>query len=174
MLRLRMYKKSDAKAIVNWLDNKETFTLWGGELFGKYPITEDIINDKYFNHNGDCSENDNFYPMTAFDNNGPAGHFIMRYINGDNRILRFGWVIVDNSKRGMGYGKEMLLLGLKYAFEILKVSKVTLGVFENNIAAYRCYTSVGFRKVSEEYSVFNGQKRKVIELEITEEIFKNL
>lgn len=36
-----------------------------------------------------------------------------------------------DAKRGMGYGKEMLKLSLKYAFEILKVKKVTLGVFWN-------------------------------------------
>ena len=174
MVRLRMYKKCDAKAIIKWLDNKETFTLWGGELFGKFPITEDIINDKYFNHNGDCLESDNFYPVTAFDDNGPTGHFIMRYINGDNRILRFGWVIVDSSKRGMGYGKEMLSLGLKYAFDILKVSKVTIGVFENNISAFRCYKSVGFREISENSYDFNGQQRKIIELVITSENYENL
>ena len=41
---------------------------------------------------------------------------------------RFGWVIVDDTLRGKGYGKEMLLLGLKYAFDIFKVERVTIGV----------------------------------------------
>lgn len=55
----------------------------------------------------------------------------MRFIDEDKSILRFGFVIVDDIKRGQGYGKEMLQLALKYAFEVLKVNKVTLGVFEN-------------------------------------------
>ena len=45
--------------------------------------------------------------MTAFDESGAIGHFIMQYLHEDNQILRFGWIIVDDSKRGMGYGKEM-------------------------------------------------------------------
>jgi RimJ/RimL family protein N-acetyltransferase len=65
----------------------------------------------------------------------------------------------------------MLLLGLKYAFDILKVSKVTIGVFENNVSAYWCYKNVGFNEVvmnQEEYAMINGEKWEIIELEITE------
>lgn len=172
MLGLRPYKKCDAKKIVTWCKDENTYLKWGGDHFGNFPITDNIMNDKYFNHNGDCKEEDNFYPMTAVDESGAVGHFIMRYLHGDNRILRFGWVIVDDSKRGMGYGKEMLSLGLKYAFEILNVSKVTIGVFENNISAFGCYKKVGFRKIEmeeEEFAMIHGQKWNIIELEITEE-----
>ena len=59
--------------------------------------------------------------------------------------MRFGFVIVDSSKRGKGYGKGMLELAIRYAFDILKAERITLGVFENNAPAYRCYKAVGFR-----------------------------
>ena len=147
MLRLRPYKSCDSKHIADWIKNEETFVKWGGE-FGSYPINAKIIDDKYRLNNGDCVEEDNFYPMTAFDDSGVVGHFIMRYINGNNKILRFGWVIVDDTQRGKGYGKQMLELGLKYAFEILGVEKVTIGVFENNIPAYKCYKSIGFNEIA--------------------------
>ena len=68
----------------------------------------------------------------------------MRYTGGDSRQLRFGWVIVDDTLRGKGYGKQMLTLGLEYAFDILKVDRVTIGVFENNEPAYLCYKKAGF------------------------------
>lgn len=123
MLRLRPYKSCDSKHIADWIKNEETFVKWGGERFGSYPINAKIIDDKYRLNNGDCVEDDNFYPMTAFDDSGVVGHFIMRYINGNNKILRFGWVIVDDTQRGKGYGKQMLELGLKYAFEISGVER---------------------------------------------------
>lgn len=176
MLRLRPYKSCDAEYIANWVKDEDVFLKWGGQRFGSFPITANIIDDKYKVANGDCVEEDNFYPMTAFDEDGIRGHFIMRYIQGDKKILRFGWVIVDGTQRGKGYGKQMLQLGLKYAFEILGVEKVTIGVFENNLPTYQCYRGVGFKEaVVEEYDTeeINGEKWKVIELEIGKEDYMN-
>lgn len=176
MLRLRPYKSCDSKRIADWIKNEETFVKWGGERFGSYPINAKIIDDKYRLNNGDCVEEDNFYPMTAFDDSGVVGHFIMRYINGNNKILRFGWVIVDDTQRGKGYGKQMLELGLKYAFEISGVEKVTIGVFENNIPAYKCYKSIGFNEIATdcyETETVNGEESKIIELEITKSDYIN-
>lgn len=168
MLNLRPYKSCDSEYIAKWLADEDVYWKWGGRRFGPFPLCAKAIDEKYLLHNGDCIEQDNFYPMTAFDESGVAGHFIIRYIHKDRRILRFGWVIVDDSKRGKGYGRQMLTLGLKYAFEILGAEKVTIGVFENNLPAYQCYKAVGFREVlTEKYETeeINGEKWKIIELE---------
>jgi hypothetical protein len=37
------------------------------------------MNKKYVDNNGVYFEPDNFYPMTAFDENGIIGHLIMRF-----------------------------------------------------------------------------------------------
>lgn len=177
MLRLRQYKKSDAKTIVKWVADERIYTLWGGERFGKYPLTSETINEKYFDNNGDCIEGDNFFPVTAFNEDGVQGHFIMRYTGGDNRSLRFGWVVVNSEIRGKGFGKEMLTLGLDYAFNIYKADRVTIGVFENNAPAYNCYKSVGFHLNEEAPGYFEeifGEKVKVVELVITKEDYFNL
>ena len=58
--------------------------------------------------------------------------------------LSFGYVILNPKARGKGYGKQMLQLGIKFAFELYGASKVTLEVFENNPSAYHCYKAVGF------------------------------
>ena len=164
MLRLRQYKEADSEKIAQWVQDKEVFTVWGGELFGEYPIDAATIADMYKNKNGLCEEADNFYPWIAFDDeNGVVGHFIMRYLNGDNKILRFGWVVVDSSIRGKGYGTEMLRIGMQYAFEILKVDRVTIGVFEHNDRAHACYKKVGFHDVE----IVEKEPQNVIEMEIT-------
>ena len=150
MIRLRPYKKCDAKTIVTWCKDEISFRKWSSDRWDSFPLTEADMNKKYVDHNGDCIEEDNFFPMTAFDESGVVGHLIMRFTDENKKILRFGFVIVDDSKRGMGYGKEMLKLALKFAFEILKAEKVTLGVFDNNMPAYFCYKSVGFTDVKME------------------------
>lgn len=147
MLRLRPYKPCDAKEIVTWCQSEEIFHKWGGAHFGEYPINAEIMNHVYFEKNGNCTESDNFYPITAFDEDEICGHFIMRYIHGDNRIIRFGWVIISPDHRSKGYGKEMLSLGIKLAREIYRAEKLSIGVFENNVPAYYCYKSLGFKEI---------------------------
>lgn len=160
MLRLRPYKSCDAKIIESWIQDEDVFLKWGGDHFGDFPISARIIDDKYRLDNGDCKEEDNFYPWTAVDEeDNVVGHFIMRYLQGNPKLLRFGWVIVDGTIRGKGYGTKMLVLGLKYAFEILGVDKITIGVLENNEIAHQCYKKVGFK----DKSVVNN----IIEMEIS-------
>ena len=167
-MRLRPYKSCDAKKIIGWISDEEIFHKWGGDHFGEYPISAEIIDNKYLKDNGDCKEEDNFYPWIAFtDEDGVIGHFIMRYIHGDNKVLRFGWVIVDDSIRGKGYGTSMLRAGLDYAFNILGVQTVTIGVFEHNDIAHSCYKKVGF--VDKE--IVSHERDNIIEMAITKEEF---
>lgn len=62
----------------------------------------------------------------------------------------------------MGLGKKMLELGLDYAFKTGNASTVSLGVFENNLSAYYCYRSAGFKDIEtqriETYEIL-GEKR---------------
>ena len=170
MLRLRPYKNCDAGIIVSWCKDEAAFRRWTSDRYDAFPITGADMNRKYADRNGDCAEPDNFYPMTAFDDSGIVGHLIMRFTDKEQKTLRFGFVIVDDSKRSCGYGKGMLLLALKFAFEILKAEKVTIGVFENNLPAYHCYRAAGFRDVEQESHAsctVCGETWNILELEMT-------
>ena len=169
MLRLRPYKPCDAEKIVSWIKDECTFRKWSSDRFDAWPLTAEALNDKYINHNGDCEEPDNFYPMTAFDETGIVGHLILRFVGEGQKVLRFGFVIVDDSKRGKGYGKQMLLLAEKFAFDVLQAEQITLGVFKNNPGAYNCYKAAGFVENPEgtEHSYnFHGEEWKCIEMKL--------
>ena len=107
--------------------------------------------------------------FTAIEDDEVVGFFTMRRPSDNFDELRFGFVVVDPAKRGKGYGKAMLQLGLKFAKEIYGAKKVSLGVFENNESAYYCYKSVGFKDVvlekTETYTVL-GEEWKCLELEM--------
>lgn len=83
--------------------------------------------------------------------------------------IRLGFVIVDDKRRGQGCGKEMLSLAIKYAFDFVKVKKISLGVFENNEIAIKCYESCGFKRVkletTESYHCM-GEVWNCIEMEL--------
>ena len=168
-MRLRPYKPCDAERILSWIRDEETFRRWSTDRYDHYPITAADINHKYIDCNGDCPEPDNFYPLMAIKDGQSVGHLILRYTDPEKSILRIGFVIVDDTKRCAGYGKEMLRMTLKYAFEIMQAKKVTIGVLENNPGAYHCYKAVGFRDLDiaapTYYSIF-GQQVKCLELEL--------
>lgn len=169
MLRLRPYKPKDGETIVRWLKDEITFRKWCSDRYQTFPITGEDINKKYFENNGECADPENFYPFTAFDENGVVGHLIMRFTDKEKKVLRFGYVIVDDSKRGQGIGKEMLRLAIKYAFEILKVSKITLGVFDNNVNAQKCYLALGFKFIDSFTNVtVLGENWKFQDMELTQ------
>ena len=167
-LKLRPYKPEDAKTIVSWIKDERALRKWSSDRYGEYPITAEDMNYKYIDCNGDCEELDNFYPLTAADADGPVGHLILRYTNGEKTTIRLGFIIVDDTKRGMGYGKKMIQMAMQYAFDMLGAERLTLGVFENNPSAYYCYKAAGFCEIETEQNfVFEilGEKWKCIEME---------
>lgn len=169
-MRLRPFKPTDAKMIAGWILSERQLRLWSSDRFGDYPLCAENITDKYLLHNGDCEEPDNFYPFTAVTDDGQVcGHLILRYVDGNRDSVRVGFVIVDDALRGKGYGKEMLLLAKEYAFHILKAKRLTLGVFDRNESAYRCYKAVGFTEMEEDAGVtydFHGELWKIIGMEL--------
>lgn len=167
-LRLRPYKPCDADKIVTWCRDEFSFRQWSADRWDQYPLTPEAMNEKYLGCNGDCIEEDNFYPMTFTDGDEVTGHLILRYTDKEKQTIRFGFVIVDAEKRGKGYGKQMLLLAKKYALEILNATKVTLGIFDNNPSAYYCYKAAGFEEIKLEEDIYYdilGEKWKCMEME---------
>lgn len=162
---LRPYKTIDAEAIASWIKDEKTLRMWSSDRFGTYPVTAKDINYKYIDCNGDCEEPDNFYPLTAVIGGKAVGSMIIRYV-GEN-TLRFGFVIVDDSIRGKGIGKKMILLAEKYAFDILGAKRITMGAFDNNPGALYCYKAAGFKETGKEIQIdILGEQWKDIELEM--------
>ncbi len=154
MLELRLYKNTDAQIIVKWLKSEYAFRQWSADRYENYPITADDMNNYYSQY----SDKD-LCKLTAVDENEIIGHLTIRFIDEKRKIARLGFVIVDDTKRGQGYGKQLVSLAVAYAFDKLKADKVTLGVFENNTPAIQCYLSCGFkiveRETAESYSCMN-------------------
>lgn len=162
-MRIRSFAPSDAEKIIGWISSEREFRLWCADRYDHFPIMADDIIKQY----SEACKSGRFFPFTAEDENGSLiGHFILRYPGNDRSVLRLGFVILDKSRRGMGLGCEMIGLAQKYASEVLHAEKLTLGVFENNTAAYKCYISAGFVQAGDSGSlVFFGENWKCIEME---------
>ena len=154
MIRIRPYKDSDAEKIRAWCRDEETYYKWTAGILGDYPLTEE-----QFRKTGALMR------FTALDEKEVAGFFTVRNPGDTLDELRIGFVIVDPAKRGRGIGREMLRLGVRYAFTIYHAERVSLSVFENNLPACSCYRAAGFSEtgVKEKY-VIRGEEQVAIEM----------
>ncbi len=141
MIRLRPWKREELKELLGWFSDEEEFSRWSAGKF-TYPLTQEQLLDYYERFEKDSRG----WIMAALDDKGRlAGHIMMRKADYEKNSVHFGFIVVSPEFRGKGIGRLMVSQGLKYAGEILGMKRVTLGVFENNPAARRCYESAGFR-----------------------------
>lgn len=166
MIRLRPYKPGDAWNLLEWWEGagEEDFVKWSCGKFS-YPLTIEEL-DGYFSEW--CLKEKNGWLMTALDESGiPVGHFIMRLADYEADTVRLGFIVVNPNIRGKGYGRQMMEQALAYAFGILGMKKVSLGVFENNPKAKACYESVGFKEKEymPEYLNYKGTAYAAWEME---------
>lgn len=140
MLRLRPFKPSDSEKVIGWFSDECTFRKWCKDKFS-YPLTVSQFNE----FSEEITDDKNTWQMTALDSDGNSvGHFLMRSADFNSESVHLGFIVLDPALRGKGCGKELLRLAVHYAFTVLNVNRVTLGVFDTNPAAHRCYLSAGF------------------------------
>lgn len=168
MFSLRAFEENDASSILSWIKDEHAFRLWSADTYKDYPIVPSDVVARYSEirktHNGIV------FPLMFVEDDVTVGHLIARVVDKDRGLVRFGYIIVDTQKRGKGYGSRMLRAALEFAQHKLDARRVTLGVFEDNESAFRCYTAVGFRQFdSIEYNIC-GDTWKCLELEYLFEV----
>lgn len=149
-MRLRPYiSPRDFDIIKNWITDRRGHAMWCADRF-EFPLTRenfDTVLAEHAEKYTDCA-------FAATDDNGIIVGFFCYSLNIDTNEGMLRFVVLDPSRRGKGYGKEMLRLAVKYAFEITKADAVQLMVFPENTAAIRCYESVGFTERRTDTGVF--------------------
>ena len=143
-LDLRPYQPSDAAVITSWLKSEYLMRKWCADRYERYPVTPEDMNTYHAMYiDGQLS-----HALTMTDGDDIVGYITLRTPADNPAEQRLGFVIVDDSKRGCGLGKDLVSMAVKYAFETLGAKKVSLGVFENNPSAIHCYEAAGFHRVS--------------------------
>ncbi len=146
MIKLEYFSKEDFTQLMEWIDSEHLMINWAGSLF-KYPLTEDSL-DWYIEETNNLDSSDVFiYKAVSSINGETVGHISLGSVSKKNNSGRISRVLIGNTtERGKGACCGMINAVLKIAFEDLKLHRVSLGVYDFNHAAIRCYEKCGFVK----------------------------
>jgi len=141
MLTIRKTEESDIKLIISCLENNtddfKSQCGYGPGRFFTSPITEEQI----LEFQKSRSDNSLFFTILNYDVIIGSVELIVEKSEEKCRIARF---LIYDDYRFKGYGTESLNLFADYAFNEVGLKKITLGVFDFNESALRCYKKAGF------------------------------
>ncbi|MFS0837212.1 GNAT family N-acetyltransferase [Paenibacillus sp. 1P03SA] len=146
MIRFAYFGKEDYNQLIEWSGDEAFLLQWAGPQF-KYPLTA-LQLDAYMEGANDPERSERLiYKVIDSENDLPVGHISIGNIDRHNRSARIGKVLVGHTaSRGRGTGQAMIREALRIGFGELRLHKMTLGVFDFNEAAIRCYEKEGFVK----------------------------
>ncbi len=163
MIKLRPYKKNDAKDIISWNTTKEGFFEWSEGELRTFPATVEAMNGYFESLSGDRTG----YQVVAVEERELMGYLVLHFMSEDMDELAIESFWLSPFARELGHGPEVIEMVLKYAFDIMRAKRVLYYACEDNNDMRSLYHKVGFYEtgVKRSYKV-DDQTIVVIEMEI--------
>ncbi len=114
------------------------------------------------------------FSILRLDSDELIGRCVLFSVNRTDRSAMLGIVIGEKSCWNQGYGSEALILLLDYAFNLLNLNSVMLGVFAFNQRAAASYRKVGFQEIGRrrQARIIGGQAHDAILMDMLAEEFR--
>lgn len=135
------YQERDGETVISWVTDETMYNQWSSGVIGEYPVTADMFNAFFREWKG------KHHYMTFLlceDDFTPVGFCILRYPKENPKQVRIGFILVDPSQRGKGYGRLIVEKAIDYARDFLNADAMELGVYTNNPGAKVLYEKLGF------------------------------
>ncbi|GAA4369265.1 GNAT family protein [Hymenobacter saemangeumensis] len=146
MIRLEPFTPSDFNQLIEWITNERLMKEWSGSLFS-FPLTEESL-AWYLEGANDFKRPEVFvYKAVDTKSQEVVGHISLGGISERDKAGRITRVLVGSkAERGKGVCTKMIKGMLKIGFEDLGLHRISLGVYDFNEAAIRCYLKAGFKQ----------------------------
>lgn len=132
--------------------------------------------DWYISNTNDLATSDAFvFRVVEVESGEIVGHVSLGGISRKNRSARISRVLIGSGPhKGKGYCKDMIKAILKVGFEELNLHRISLGVYDFNTAAIKCYKSSGFSVdgISRDVLLQKGEWWSLVEMSILEHEWK--
>ncbi len=146
---------------VNWLNDKEVYKYLetGGDY--TYNALEQFLLEQE-------RKDILFWAILKKDSNKHIGNIKIDPIDVENNSGEYGIMMGDRNEWGKGFAKEASKTIIEYCFEVLQLSKITLGVIENNISAVSLYENLGFKIYDriKSYGFYDNKKCDSLRMEL--------
>jgi ribosomal-protein-alanine N-acetyltransferase len=115
-----------------------------------------------------------FWAIHLKDSNKHIGNIKIDPINYEMNSGEYGILMGDKANWGKGFANEASNRIIKYCFEQLKLTEITLGVIENNIKAVSLYHKIGFitTKKNEKVGVYKNKLSNSLRMSLDVRNFK--
>lgn len=175
MIRLEPFGSNDFEQLINWISDEDLLKNWSGALFS-YPLNRDSL-EWYIEDTNIPGSSDAFvYKAVDGDSGMVVGHISIGGISWKNRSGRISRVFVGNESRNKGICSEMVMAALKTGFEELQLHRISLGVYDDNPAALKCYQNSGMKieGISRDILFSKGKWFSMIEMSMLEYEWNNM
>ncbi len=154
MIKLEYFDSGDFDQLIEWIDSEELLINWAGSLFS-FPLNHKSM-EWYLKGANDLAESDALiYRVVDANINEVVGHISLGGISRKNRSARISRVLIGSGNhKGKGYCKDMIKAVIRIGFEDLNLHRISLGVYDFNQAALKCYQAAGF--------IIEGKNRDVL------------
>lgn len=175
MIRLEYFEPGDFSQLMEWLNDEELLMNWSGSLFS-FPLRQSSLEWYLEDVNVMPSSEAFVYKAIDTDTEKVVGHISIGGISKKNRSARISRVLVGNGERGKGYCHQMVTAVLKIGFEDLKLHRISLGVYDRNASAIRCYQRSGLtiEGTQRDILLFKDKWWSLVEMSILENEWQEL
>jgi RimJ/RimL family protein N-acetyltransferase len=192
-LALKRYKKDETKNLMTYykkligekcylspcqVEDAEKWTAWFNDLDVAIPLGDEAytlisLEKSQKNVKNMIKEHQHVFSIVDNEKDALIGRCLLFGLDEVNRKAMLGIVIGEKEFWGKGYGQDATKLLLEYAFNLLNLNSVMLGVMAFNERAVHCYQKVGFKEVGRrrEARIIGKQRYDVILMDILAEEF---
>lgn len=159
---------ADGEKWAEWFNDLEVALPLGDEAYT--PFSAETCRDAVKHV---IEQQEHVFTIVDAETDAPIGRCLLFSIDWVNRHAMLGIFIGEKSLWNKGYGQEAVTLLLDYAFTLLNLNSVMLGVLAYNERAIQCYKKVGFKEIGRrrQARLIGGQSYDGILMDILAEEF---
>ena len=161
----------DGNLLTAWLNDLDVTLPLGDEAYAPFSI-----DNAYDAFRQPADRHEHVFTIVANESDCPIGRCLLFAVDHVNQTALLGIYIGEKSYWGRGYGQDATTLLLDFAFNLLNLHSVGLGVFAFNERALHCYRHVGLRETGRrrQLRLVAGQYYDLILMDILADEFRAL